>query len=108
MTGIVDFRAELVDQENTPISETNPLPVSAQTLDVLRRIASLLKPLQQVTGSGSNRLSVDINSGTVTTVTTVTTVNTLSAITNLANVWTFDQAKAISRQAYNSGIRARI
>lgn len=105
MTGIVDFRAELVDQENTPISETNPLPVSSQPLDVLRRIASLLKPLQQITGSGSNRLSIDINSGTVTTVTTVTT---LSSITNLANVWTFDQAKAISRQAYNSGIRARI
>jgi hypothetical protein len=92
--------------------------VVSQALEVLRRIAGLLKPLGVVTG-GSNRLSVDINNitgGTVTTVTGVTTVTTVSTVTNVAastltnvaNVWAFDQAKAMSRQAYNSGIRARL
>jgi hypothetical protein len=105
-----------------PVSETYPLPIRSQSLDVLRRIAALLKPLQQITGGGSNRLSLDVNNiagGTVTTVSTVTTVTTVttcstvsnvaaSTLTNVANVWAFDQAKAMSRQAYNSGIRARI
>ncbi len=98
---------------------SNPVPVESQALTVLQRIAALLKPLQQITGGGSNRLSIDINSGTVTTVgavtavTTVTTVSTVSnvaasTLTNIANVWGFDTAKAISRQAYNSGIRLRL
>ena len=97
----------------TAISEIDPLPIRSQALDVLRRIAALLKPLQQITGGGSNRLSLDVNNitgGTVTTVTTVSTVTNVAAstLTNVANVWAFDQAKAMSRQAYNSGIRARI
>ena len=106
----------------TAVSELDPLPVRNQGLEILRRIASLLKPLQQLTGGGSNRLSVDVNSGsvavtgTLTTVTTVTTVTTCatvsnvaaSTLTNIANVWGFDTAKAMSRQAYNSGIRARL
>jgi hypothetical protein len=101
------------------ISSENPIPIRSQGLEVLRRIAALLKPLQQITGGGSNRLSLDVNNivgGTVTTVSTVTTVTTCSTVsnvaastlTNVANVWAFDQAKAMSRQAYNSGIRARI
>lgn len=96
------------------VSQTNPFPVAAQGIHILRRIASLLKPLQQITGSGSNRLSVDVNAvTTVSTVTTVTTCSTVSnvaasTLTNLANVWAFDAAKAASRQAYNSGIRSRL
>lgn len=96
------------------VSIAKGLPVWAQALDLLRRIAQLLKPLQQVTGGGSNRLSVDINNaagatlGTVTTVTTVTTVSNVATVTTLANVWAFDHAKAMSRQAYNTGIRSRI
>lgn len=95
------------------VSIDNGLPVAAQGLTILRRIAQLLKPLQQITGNGSNRLSIDINSGTVTTVTTVSTVSTVSnvassTLTNVANVWAFDQAKAASRQAFNSGVRTRI
>jgi len=101
----------LQDGVPTPVTELAPLPIRSQSLDVLRRIAALLKPLQQITGGGSNRLSVDVNA--VTTVTTVTTCSTVSnvaasTLTNIANVWAFDQAKAMSRQAYNSGIRARI
>ena len=103
-------------------TSSDPVPVEAQSLTILQRIAALLKPLQQVTGAGSNRLSVDVNNitgGTISTVSTVTTVTTVttcstvsnvaaSTLTNIANVWGFDTAKAISRQAYNSGIRARL
>jgi hypothetical protein len=101
----------------TDVSEANPMPVGAQALTVLQRIAALLKPLGQPTGGGSNRLSLDVNAvaslptlGTVSTVTTVTTVSNVSAstLTNVANLWVFDQAKAMSRQAYNSGIRSRL
>lgn len=126
MTGIVDFRTVVEDENGDPITDTNPFPVTpvSQGLTVLQRIAALLKPLQQITGGGSNRLSVDVNnvvggsvaisSGTVTTVTTVSTVTTVtgvtavSSLTNFANVWTFDQAKAISRLTYNQGIRSRV
>jgi hypothetical protein len=93
------------------VSAANPIPVEAQAMLVLQRIASLLKPLGQVTGAGSNRLSVDINSGgTITTVTTVTSVSNVAAstLTNVANVWAFDQAKAQSRTAYNTGIRGKL
>lgn len=93
---------------------------ATESITLLRRIAQLLKPLQQITGGGSNRLSVDINNvtggtiGTVTTVTTVTgvtSVTTVGSVTNAANVGgvsAFDMMKALSRQAYNSGIRTKI
>lgn len=86
----------------------------------LKRIFQALKPLGVTTGGGSNRLSLDVNNivggtvGTVTTVTTVATVTTVTNAINVANVATlgavpgFDLVKALSRQAYNSGIRARI
>lgn len=111
MNGIVDFRTEIEDEDGNPINETNPFPVTpiAQGLTVLQRIAALLKPMQQITGGGSNRLSVDVNSGSVAIASgTVTTVTTVSSITNYANIWSFDQAKAISRLTYNQGIRTRI
>lgn len=115
MTGIVDFRTVVEDENGDPITDTNPFPVTpvSQGLTVLQRIAALLKPLQQITGGGSNRLSVDVNnvaggSVAVSTVTTVTGVTAVSSLTNFANVWTFDQAKAISRLTYNQGIRSRV
>jgi hypothetical protein len=111
VTGIIDFRTVIEDDSGTAISEQNPFPVEivSQGLVVLQRVASLLKPLQQVTGGGSNRLSVDVNSGNIAVSSgTITTVNTVSSITNYANVWAFDQSKAISRLAYNQGIRLRI
>ena len=94
----------------------------------LKRIFQALKPLGVITGGGSNRLSVDVNNvvagtittvGTVSTITagTITTVGTVTTITNavpVGNVATigtipaFDLMKAMSRQAYNSGIRAKI
>lgn len=96
---------------------------ATESITLLRRIAQLLKPLQQITGGGSNRLSVDINNvtggtiGTVTTVTGVTTVSTVTSVTtvgsvtnaaNVGGVSAFDMMKALSRQAYNSGIRTKI
>lgn len=92
-------------------------PSTEESLSILKRIFYLLKPLGQVTGAGSNRLSVDINNivggtvGTVTTVTTVTTCSTVSSVTNQANmggVAAFELMKAMSRTAYNTGIRQNI
>jgi len=111
-------------------------PAQEESLTLLRAIFRLLKPLGFVTGSQSNRLSVDVNNitagsvavssgtvtancninasqtlGTVTTVTTVSTVSTVSGVTNISNVGnvnSFDLMKAMSRSAYNSGIRANI
>lgn len=102
-------------------------PAEDESITLLRRIFQALKPLGQITGGGSNRLSVDVNSGTVTvgnitggtlpTVTTVTTVTTTTNLTNLApgagtigpvTGGGFELMKAMSRQAYNSGIRANI
>jgi len=98
-------------------------PSQEESLTLLRAIFRLLKPLGFITGSGSNRLSVDINSGTIATVsnvttlptlanvTTVSTVSTVSTVTNvptIGNVNSFDLMKAMSRTAYNSGIRSNI
>lgn len=76
-------------------------------ITLLRRIFQLLKPLGVVTGGGSNRLSVDVNSvaGAVATVTTVGTVNNQA---NMGGVSAFELMKAMSRTAYNSGVRANI
>jgi hypothetical protein len=86
-------------------------PSTAEGLTLLRRIFYLLKPLGQITGSGSNRLSVDINNvvgGTIGTVSTVTTVSSLTNLASVGGVAAFDQMKATSRMAYNTGIRANI
>lgn len=104
-------------------------PAQEESLTLLRSIFRLLKPLGFITGSGSNRVSVDVNnivggtvtaSGTVTancninggqTLGTVTTVSTVSTITNvptIGSVNSFDLMKAMSRTAYNSGIRSNI
>jgi hypothetical protein len=89
-------------------------PASDEGLTLLRRIFQLLKPLGQITGGGSNRLSVDINNvvggtiGTVSTVNTVSTVTTVTNHANIANISAFDLMKATSRTAYNTGNRSNI
>lgn len=103
-------------------------PAQEESLTLLRSIFRLLKPLGIITGSQSNRLSVDINTGTIATVSnisagtvtancninatqTLATVTTVSTVTNVANtggVNTFDLMKAMSRTAYNSGIRSNL
>lgn len=69
-------------------------------ITLLRRIFQLLKPLGVVTGGGSNRLSVDVNS--------VTGVSTVNNQANMGGVSAFELMKAMSRTAYNSGVRANI
>lgn len=86
--------------------------VNDQSIWMLRKILVLLKPLGMTTGTGSNRLSVDINtgniaisSGTVTTVTTVATVNNLASI---GGVNSFTLMKDTSRNAYANSIRTKV
>lgn len=101
-------------------------PAQEESLTLLRSIFKLLKPLGFITGGGSNRLNLDVNNVTtlpslstntlgtvanVNTVATVTTVSTVSTITNIPTIGgvnTFDLMKAMSRTAYNSGIRSNI
>ena len=110
-----------------------PLPVQiisvpgqdsvTEGITLLRRMLAVMKPFGVITGGGSNRLSIDINNitggalesvGTVTTVTGVTTVNTVSSVSTVQNqaqmggITAFDLMKAMSRTAYNSGIRSNI
>jgi hypothetical protein len=71
--------------QDTTGAEINP--ASNEVVGLLRKLFILLKPLQQITGGQSSRLSVDVNTaGTLSTVTTVTTVTTCASVTNIANV----------------------
>lgn len=89
--------------------------INDQSIWMLRKILTLLKPLGMVTGGGSNRLSVDVNSGAITaslasgqtlgTVTSVTTVATLTNLTNIGNVNSFSLMKDTARNAYSTSIR---
>lgn len=100
-----------------------PPPVGGATETTLQDVAStsfwlkslirLLKPLSIVTGGGSNRLSVDVNSvtgavGTVTTVTTVTTVASMTNQVNMGNVAGFTLQQALLRNAFANGIRRNL
>lgn len=75
-------------------------------------LQSLLKPLTMITGSGSNRLSIDVNAVTgnvaqVTLIPNVTTVGTLGTLTNQTNmggVSAFELQKAMSHTAYATSI----
>ena len=96
-------KSKLTDSLGTPIN-----PVTEESLTLLRRIFQLLKPLGMVSGAGSNRLSVDINSAQNATLGTVGTVNVINTVNSLAGITTFDLLKAMSRTAYNGGIRSNI
>lgn len=85
------------------------LALNSTVQDVLSMLRIIARPLQMVTGGGSNRLSVDVNAvtgavGTVTTVTTVTTVNTVANQTNLGGVSAFELQKAMSNTAWATNI----
>lgn len=105
--------------KNTEGQQINP--ATEDSLTLLRRILILLKPLGQITGGGSNRLSVDVNSGnvaissgtvttvtTVSTVTTTTTVGTLTNQVNIAGITAYEQLRSINRVGYANGIRANL
>lgn len=96
-------------------------PAEDDSLTLLRSIFKLLKPLGFITGSGSNRLNVDVNSvvnpvsvsslPTLSNVTTVSTVSSVSTVTNISTIGNhnaFDLMKSMSRTAYNTGIRSNL
>jgi hypothetical protein len=90
------------------VSSANPMPVSAQSLLVMQRIAALLKPLQQITGGGSNRLSIDVNAvTTVTTVSTVTAVGTVTTVTGVTTVSTVTTLSNLGTTSDPSPVLAR-
>ncbi len=83
--------------------------VNDQSIWMLRKIITLLKPLGMTTGGGSNRLSVDVVSGAVTISSgTVTTVTTLTNLSNIGNVNAFSLMKDSARNAYANSIRSKI
>lgn len=75
--------------------------------DIKQILTVMLKPLSQISGSGSNRLSIDVNAvtGTVSTVTTVTTCGTVTNQTNIGGVSAFELQKAMSHTSYGTSIR---
>lgn len=118
-----------LDYNTTTFSDTDKLQIiydspsrfalsaaSEETLGFLKSLLHILKPLQIVTGAGSNRLSVDVNSvtgtiGTVTTVTGVTTVTTVSSVTNIANIGNvnaFQMLKDLSLNTFANSVRSKI
>lgn len=97
---------KLVDSRNdssSPIGvPSNPLVVQDENIELLRKIIQLLKPLNVVTGGGSNRLSIDVNAVTgnvaqVTLVPTVTTVGTVSNQTNIGGITAFEMLKSMNK-----------
>lgn len=97
MSGIVDFEVES-KIENTSGQQINP--ATEETLNFFKAIVRLLKPLSVV--GTQNRLSVDVNTVPTVAISTVTTVN------QIAGVPGFDLMKALSRTAYNTGVRGNI
>lgn len=100
----------LVDASGVEINPAteNTLSEVNSTVFWLKSLIRLLKPLSVVTGAGSNRLSIDVNSGTITTVTTVTTVSTVANQTNLGNVSGFVLQQSSMRNAFANGIRRNL
>ncbi len=81
-------------------------PAEEGSLSILRRIFQILKPLSIVTGNGSNRLNVDVN--TVGSLPTLNTVNTVGTVNNVGVVSAFDVVRALSRSGYSNGPRANL
>ena len=84
--------------------------VNDQSIWMLRKIVTLLKPLGMTTGGQSNRLSVDVNSATVTFASNqdLRTVQTVTNLTNIGNVSAFSLMKDSARNAYANSIRSKI
>ena len=118
-------RTKLRDVDGNTIN-----PATEESLSLLKRILTLLKPLGNITGGGSNRLNIDVNNitngitiagaqtlanvttvGTVTNLGTLTTVTTVGTVTNQAQIGgivAFEQLRSINRVGYANGKRANI
>lgn len=84
--------------------------VNDQSIWMLHKIITLLKPLGMVTGAGSNRLSIDVNSCAThaVTMTTLANVTNLNNLVNIGNVNSFSLMKDSARNAYANSIRSKI
>ena len=95
-----------------------PQEFNDQSIWLLRKIAQLLKPLGVITGSGSNRVSVDVNSAILAAETTkvigtiniaaAQTVAALTNITNIGNVNAFCGEKSTAQNAYANAMRRNL
>ena len=110
-------RTKLRDVDGNTIN-----PATEESLSLLKRILTLLKPLGNITGGGSNRLNIDVNNITngitiagaqtlanVTTVGTVTnlgTLTTVGTVTNLGTLTTVTTVGTVTNQAQIGGIVA--
>ena len=107
-------RTKLKDVDGNTIN-----PATEESLSLLKRILTLLKPLGNITGGGSNRLNIDVNNITngitiagaqtlsnVTTVGTVTNLGTLTTVTNLGTLTTVTTVGTVTNQAQIGGIVA--
>jgi len=83
--------------------------VNDQSVWMLRKILTLLKPLGMTTGAQSNRLSVDVNNlvgGSVAI--SSGTISSLTNLANIGNVNAFSLMKDSARNAYANSIRNKI
>jgi hypothetical protein len=138
VSGIVDFRTQLLDEEGAPIDAANPLPVTGGggggsqveivdangnpitsdnplpvndeeiVFQLIRILNALSSPQGYDRSLQRQRITAVIESGTVTTVSTVTTVGT---VTNLSTIDTLQGRLLVSGQnlsAWSACVRARI
>jgi len=107
------------------VSSSNPFPVQilGDLVDNLRAAISTLNrrtAFNTYDATGRQRILIDTTSSintvnvvsSVTSIASVTTVSTVSAVTQLNNMGqglnTFELIRAMSRTAYNTGIRSRL
>ena len=115
MTGIVDFRTELLGETGAPITASNPLPTTggaggvvevtdpAVELILTRMLNYLNSPMGYDKSLQRQRGTVLVESGTVTTVTNLTNIN--------GNIGTYQATQQVYGQnltAWAAVVRARI
>lgn len=131
MTGIVDFRTELLDETGAPITASNPLPTTGgggggtseaeeltnSLLGMLQRLLKTLESNATVDQQQRQRITLDAITGALTlaTVTTVGTVSsitagTLTAVNNLVANAGMDREQYINiaRNTYANAIRSQL
>jgi hypothetical protein len=117
MTGIVDFRTELLGETGAPITASNPLPTTGGgggVVEVTDPIAELIltrmlnylnSPMGYDKSLQRSRVTAVLESGTVTTVTTVSTVANMTSIGGIqGQIGVYGQNLA----AWANCVRARI
>lgn len=109
-----------VDGQAVDVSVDNPMPVALTValVDAIENLRAAItsmnrrNTLNTTDGNGRQRVVLDTasNINNIASVTTVSTVSNITAgnITAFSGASTYDVAKALSRQSYNSGVRANL